>query len=153
MCDVGATGGGRFIDCGSAGMMQRLLTSAAPDGVSVSGAFTDTPQSVPVVKKKVNLEPDASTLPTPPVSGTMIPTIAIVGHGCLLPGGASSPPQLLSAIQQQRVGIVDQSKIDPYWMEDFYSKELVSDRSTSPLSGLVNDEDIVVPEGIDSAVF
>ena len=71
----------------------------------------------------------------------------------MLPGGASSPSQLSAAIEQRRVGTLDQSQFDPHWIEDFYSEKLVPDRSSSLLAGLVNEEDIVVPVGIDPTIF
>ena len=81
------------------------------------------------------------------------PAIAIVGQGCLLPGGATSPAKLLSAIGEQRCGIVDQRQFDRHWAEDFYSAELVADRTDSALVGRVNESDIRVPAGVDPEVF
>jgi len=149
VCDVVAAGGGTFIDCGSTGTMQRMISNAGAANVIVTRATTQSP----VQETKTHPEVGKSTQPTLDANRTLIPTIAIVGHGCLLPGGASSPNQLSAAIEQQRVGIVDQSKLDPHWLEDFYSEDLVPDRSTSPLSGLVNEEDIVVPDDIEPAIF
>ena len=54
---------------------------------------------------------------------------------------------------EQRAGIVDQRRYDPHWEEDFYSEKLTPDRSTSPLTGRVEDSDIAVPDGIDTDVF
>ncbi|QDT13388.1 type I polyketide synthase [Planctomycetes bacterium K23_9] len=79
--------------------------------------------------------------------------VSIVGCGCILPGGASSPDQLFAAITQQQMGIIDQRDFDPHWSEDFYSETLVADRSTSHLSGRVNDADISVPAGVSASVF
>ena len=81
------------------------------------------------------------------------PSVAIVGMGCVLPAGANSPEKLFESILEQRVGIVDQRDFDANWEKDFYSPKLVADRSTSPLSGRVNNGDIVAPEGVDSLVF
>lgn len=147
--DVIAAGGGSFVDCGSTGTMQRMISNAGPADVIVSGATAHPPVDPTTARQEV----EDPALPTRDADRTMIPTIAIVGHGCMLPGGASSPSNLSSAIEQQRVGIVDQSKLDPHWLEDFYSEKLVPDRSTSPLSGRVNEEDIVVPDGIDPTIF
>ena len=149
MSDVVAAGSSHFIDCGSAGAIQRLLTIAGPDNVVVSGSSTHSPTE----EQKSRPELSPSTPPAPSTDGTLVPTIAIVGQGCVLPGGASSPSQLFAALQEQRLGIVDQSKLDPYWLEDFYSEELAPDRSTSLLFGVVNEEDIVVPAGIDPTIF
>ena len=81
------------------------------------------------------------------------PPVAIVGQGCILPGGASSPEKLFSAITEQGNGILDQRSFDPYWEEDFYSAKLVPDRSTSCLGGSIEDREIVVPAGVKPEVF
>ena len=71
----------------------------------------------------------------------------------MLPAGSTSPEKLFESITQGRSGIHDKRKLDPYWEQDFYSDELVSDRSTSGLVGLVNDEDIVAPPEVNPEVF
>ena len=81
------------------------------------------------------------------------PAVAIVGQGCILPGGASSPRQLFAAITEQRSGIVDERRFDPHWEEDFYSEKLVPDRSTSHLNGRIEDHEIVAPAGVDQGTF
>ena len=79
--------------------------------------------------------------------------MAIVGQGCILPAGASSPEQLFAAITEKRNGIVDQRRFDPHWDEDFYSAKLVADRSTSRLGGSIEDREIAAPAGVDQEVF
>ncbi|XZE44133.1 SDR family NAD(P)-dependent oxidoreductase [Pirellulaceae bacterium SH467] len=81
------------------------------------------------------------------------PQTAIVGRGCILPAGVVSPEQLFESVVQQRVGLIDQRTKDPYWTEDFYSETLVPDRSTSHLSGQVNDSDMECPSGVDPKFF
>ena len=83
----------------------------------------------------------------------MATPIAIVGQGCLLPADANSPEQLYQAIFERRNGIVDQRHFDSDWAEDFYSASLQPDRSTSFLTGRVNDAQIVCPPGIDPDAF
>lgn len=168
----------QLVDCGSTGSLGRLISKACEDAVPVS--VSDTPSAdagsqpphavaAKVAAKIGHLEtqdgqsqlsaqsasqsvtqpfadPNASPPPT-------LPGIAIVSQGCILPGGATSPEQLFSAIEEQRLGIVDQRDFDPQWSEDFYSEKLIADRSTSHLAGRVNDGDIVVPVGVDPAVF
>lgn len=85
--------------------------------------------------------------------GVVPPPVAIVAQGCILPGGASSPEGLFAAITRQRTGIVDQRRFDPHWEEDFYSANLVSDRSTSHLAGRIEDQEIIAPAGVDQTVF
>jgi hypothetical protein len=82
-----------------------------------------------------------------------LPLSVIVGRGCILPAGATSPEQLFQSVTEERIGLIDQRTLDPHWTEDFYSEKLVPDRSTSHLSGRVNDIDIVCPSGIDPEFF
>ena len=51
------------------------------------------------------------------------------------------------------MGIVDVRNLDAMWSQDFYSETLVPDKSTSHLSGRVNNDDIRCPTGIDANVF
>ena len=105
-------------------------------------------------QKQVTPGDDRATQPAAVHQNPVVrPTIAIVGQGCILPGGATSPAQLFAAINEQRSGIVDQRQFDEHWAEDFYSAELVADRTNSPFVGRVNDGDIQVPQGVDPEVF
>ena len=104
-------------------------------------------------------QPSVERLAADPAPGSRssrlgrVPGVAIVGQGCILPAGASSPEQLFAAITEQRNGLVDQRRFDPHWEEDFYSAKLVPDRSTSPLGGSIEDREIAAPAGIDQDVF
>lgn len=134
LADMTATGVTQFVDCGSAGSLERLIFTACEKEGEVCRVETLASPST-----QENLSHSKS--------------VAIVGYGCILPAGARSPEKLFDAISQQRLGIVDQRNHDPHWSEDFYSDALVPDRSTSHLSGRVDDEDIVAPAGVDPAKF
>lgn len=160
-----------FVDCGSPGSLAKIVSQAGPGEVDV----ISSDQGEETGRKGTRRLGDHSTdsdagarLPREPTSigngspqstksttthGRTTPSIAIVGEGCILPGGASSPERLFAAIMQQRSGIVDQRRLDPHWAEDFYSENLVPDRSTSPLAGCVEDSEIVSPRGVDPQVF
>jgi 3-oxoacyl-(acyl-carrier-protein) synthase/NAD(P)-dependent dehydrogenase (short-subunit alcohol dehydrogenase family)/acyl-CoA thioesterase FadM len=161
----------RFVDCGSRGSLAKILAatvgesetvvvSTAGDLVSrasVAGVAQATPplpvesRSNPSAKK--NGRPNHQLVQTPQVAKSLRPRVGIVGMGCLLPGGASSPDELFNAIMQRRLGIVDQRTFDSNWESDFYSEERTSDRSTSFLTGRVNDQDIVPPPGVSASLF
>ncbi|XZE35443.1 SDR family NAD(P)-dependent oxidoreductase [Pirellulaceae bacterium SH501] len=108
------------------------------------------PASPATTNAQMVLELAAVSAKVPPRSK---PLTAIVGRGCILPAGVVSPEQLFESVVQQRIGLIDQRRKDPYWTEDFYSETLVPDRSTSHLSGQVNDSDIACPPGIDLEFF
>ncbi|TWT92473.1 Phthiocerol synthesis polyketide synthase type I PpsC [Botrimarina colliarenosi] len=168
VADLIESGVTRFIDCGSTGSLANLLKKACPEGFDVrraepTGAAPATPPASPPASPQaappVDRHEPAAAVAASSSASVEEPNalggvpIAIVGQGCLLPGGADSPEALLSAITEQRSGLVDQRHFDPYWSEDFYSEKLVSDRSTSHLTGRVNDEDIAVPDGVDPQLF
>ena len=166
--DLTASGATQFVDCGSTGSLGNLLAK--------SGAVVSPP--VPVQDPAGSPTPhgadhlltpglESHDVDSPPVNGrkrameTLQPEttseletpIAIVGQGCLLPASANSPEQLCRAIFEKRTGIVDQRRFDSDWAEDFYSPTLQPDRSTSFLSGRVDDDQIVCPPGVDANAF
>lgn len=170
VADVIESGVTRFVDCGSTGALARLLAAAGPEETEVVPAHARPfePPLAPARKDSIaqrhpELAPepakcdDAACQEQSPANqreeSIVLPPVAIVGQGCLLPGGARSPEMLFDVISQQRSGLVDLSDIDPHWSEDFYSEELTPDRSTTRLMGRVNDSDIVAPEGVDPQVF
>ena len=179
--DLVSIGCERFIDCGSSGSTSRLIASAGPEQIVVqrpepSSQLSSQPSSqlsarpsarssaqAAVATKSANAAPRV-TQPSPPLpsahgeqqskpASKTRPAIAIVAQGCLLPAGSTTPEKLFDSIVQGRSGIHDKRKLDPYWEQDFYSAKLAPDRSTSGLVGLVNDEDIVKPEGISPELF
>lgn len=155
-----------FVDCGSAGVLARLISKAGGENVDVQcvgsqrlaprsqtpskpAAVAHAPTSDrPEIGRHTANEPIESATPK-----TAVSQIAIVGQGCILPGGVSSSEDLFSAITEQRVGIVDQRNFDPYWSDDFYAAELTPDRSNSYLFGRIRDSDIAVPRGVDPDTF
>ena len=168
--DLTSAGATRFVDCGSTGSLAKLL---AKSGAEVS---QQSPVQEPVGSPKINGVHNlvASDMKvnqnghSTPINGNNSPVeallqsetareaaipIAIVGQGCLLPADANSPEQLHQAIFERRNGIVDQRQFDSDWAEDFYSVSLKPDRSTSFLTGRVNDAQIVCPSGVDPDVF
>ena len=170
VADIAEAGTLNFVDCGSSGSLARLLQKSGVDGIRVdqhgdhsvnSVSATEGPTAVPPLKIASSSGPDptAGTVNSPvnavttATNDAVLPSIAIVGSGCILPGGATSPEQLFESIAQQRMGIVDVRNLDPWWSQDFFSEKLVDDKSTSHLSGRVNDADIRLPVGVDPAVF
>ncbi len=168
--DVIEAGATKFVDCGSTGSLARIISKAGPQGLDVSGlevsqrgalepcvcsCHSTLPVGPRLRSRRAITRSRSNTKPEEGLNAThrVVPPTALVGQGCILPGGASSPEQLYSAIIEQRTGIVDQRRFDRYWLEDFYSEKLVPDRSTSHLTGRVNDADIVAPAGIDPNVF
>lgn len=167
LVDAGAT---RFVDCGSSGSLARLISKAGRDHLDVCAIGRLKPDTSPTGSPNRPTIADRASDATRPTSrngnhrtrreagNTAVhrptgPAVAILGRGCVLPGGVRSPEQLFSAITEKRNGIVDQRDSDPHWSEDFYSEELAPDRSTSPLSGLVDPTDISAPAGVDPSVF
>ena len=162
--DAIAAGATKFVDCGSTGSLARIISRAGPNGLEVDGA------EVRVVRDAAETSPDdrqTDRSPSPvahhrnqPKRGVdvranraHVPPIAIVGQGCLLPAGATSPEQLHAAITEQRNGLIDQRTVDPHWTDDFYSEQLVPDRSTTHLTGRVHDADVIAPSNVDPRVF
>ncbi|MCA9183544.1 MAG: acyltransferase domain-containing protein, partial [Planctomycetales bacterium] len=155
-----------FVDCGSAGVLARLISKAGGENVDVqcvgSQPLAPQPQTtskpVEIAHAPTSDIPELGRYPANDRTGSATPKaavsqIAIVGQGCILPGGVSSPKDLFSAITEQRIGIVDQRNFDPYWSDDFYSAELTPDRSNSHLFGRIRDNDISVPNGVDPDTF
>ncbi len=174
--DAGVT---HLIDCGSSGTLTKLLQQIVPEGMVVERSDTPTASLVPSflssgrnetrslgdteraeqpaergqrtnhsftadVSESANSTSARDALPIP---------IAIVGQGCILPAGVTSPAELFAALQQQRNGLVDLRDFDPHWSEDFYSPKLTPDRSTSHLAGRVRDEDLVAPQQVSRHWF
>ncbi len=162
--DVMAAGVTKFVDCGSSGSLARIISKAGPEELSVNGTEVSGLLAGETGRKadaSTNAKQEKTSRPRIAVEKQRkvkrnrrhVSPVAIVGQGCLLPGGACSPEKLHEAITEQRSGVVDQRRYDPNWSEDFYSEQLVPDRSTSHLMGRVNDDDILVPSGVDSKVF
>ncbi|MFC1757746.1 SDR family oxidoreductase [Planctomycetota bacterium] len=165
VADVAVLGVSTLVDCGSSGSLATILSRATPEGATIRVKMADaTARSEDVnstrladareirngrgsqLRKVSSRTAEASTVPH-------LPLVAIVAQGCILPAGAADPEKLYTAVLEQRLGIVDQRNLDSHWSEDFFSETLVPDRSTSHLTGHVNDSDITVPVGIDSTLF
>ncbi|MFZ5829216.1 MAG: SDR family NAD(P)-dependent oxidoreductase [Planctomycetota bacterium] len=135
------------------------LPSSAEDTVGQAGRQLAMPRRLVGGTRQSQIEGtsehdrSAALAEQPGDSRCAVPRVAIVGEGCILPAGATSPGQLFAAITEQRNGIVDQRRLDPHWDEDYYSAKLVPDRSTSRLGGSIADGEIVAPAGIDQATF
>lgn len=181
--DLVAMGVTRVVDCGSTGPLAKLISVTAQDLTEVCCSTSLEKRSAwkhseaPAVGRRPRLnghslgqpdsyladvghqaanhpnQRDGDTEPNHEEPSNRVPTTAIVGRGCLLPAGAKSPSELFDAVMQQRVGLIDQRNLDPHWTDDFYSEKLVPDRSTSHLSGYVNDSDITCPSGMDQQRF
>jgi 3-oxoacyl-(acyl-carrier-protein) synthase/NAD(P)-dependent dehydrogenase (short-subunit alcohol dehydrogenase family) len=131
---------------------EQLGTLAQPSPKVPESPQIASPAHAPAVASSSGAHTDPQLSEASP-SDSCVPRIAIVGQGCILPGGVSSPRDLFTAITEQRVGIVDQQFFDPHWSADFYSAELKPDRSNSHLFGRVRDEDISVPRGVAAHIF
>ena len=153
--DIATAGLTTFVDCGSTGSLMRLLENTQVDGIHVLRHGEGAVPQAASFQSSTGSQPTAmpATASAPSTATITLPSIAIVGSGCILPGRATSPSQLFESIAQQRMGIVDVRRLDPWWSQDFYSENLVPDKSTSHLSGRVNDDDIRLPEGVDPHVF
>lgn len=161
--DLLASGVTSFVDCGSTGSLARLIMQSCGPEVAVHAADSIyATGSIDVAKSNVigTQDPaaggrrlDRQSVDSSDSSIASVPAVAIVAQGCILPGGSKSPSDLYDAISSYRSGIVDQRRFDPDWEADFFSAELVPDRTTSPLTGRVNDEDIVCPVNVDGDVF
>ncbi len=127
-----------------AARLAAIPSAASPRDVTATVATV--PASRPVPSPSHRPRPASTT-------ATRRPAIAMVAKGCILPGGATSPEELLRTIIEGRSGIYDQRDFDEQWHEDFYSAELTPDRSTSALAGRVREEDIRVPHNVDPDVF
>ncbi|MEZ6153993.1 MAG: SDR family oxidoreductase [Pirellulaceae bacterium] len=155
-----------FVDCGSSGVLARLISKAGGENVDVqcvgSQRLTSQSQTTPTAAElahattsdipEIGRYPDKAPIDSATPKAA-VSQIAIVGQGCILPGGVSSPEDLFSAITEQRIGIVDQREFDSFWSDDFYSAELTPDRSNSHLFGRIRDGDISVPNGVDPDTF
>lgn len=180
--DLAAMGITQIVDCGSTGALANLITKAGRDLADVrcaasleSAAELDASirsknLAAPIVNGSHHPHPgwraagleremgmpeellDSKETSVRPGSNRF-PVTAIVGRGCILPAGAKSPAKLYDSVMQQRVGLIDQRALDPHWTEDFYSEKLVPDRSTSHLSGRVDDTDIACPPDVDYELF
>lgn len=151
-----------FVDCGSPGIIARLVSKAGADPQSVhcvaaeAPAATMTTATMPAASAApAGAEAVRATSKSTATESTdrRIPRVAIVGTGCILPAGVTSPSELFTAIAEQRLGIVDQQLFDPHWADDFYSAQLKPDRSNSHLFGRVLDSGLTVPNGVDPQIF
>jgi 3-oxoacyl-(acyl-carrier-protein) synthase len=142
-----------LIDCGSSGVLARLLVAASPTymrcvrGCDFDGAASRKERSTQARRTASQRLATGATAP----QGR--PTIVITGQGCLLPGGANSPAALHQTLQQQRSGIEDLRQSDPQWEADFFSAQLQPDRATSGLSGRVREADLSPSPDLDPRWF
>jgi 3-oxoacyl-(acyl-carrier-protein) synthase/acyl-CoA thioesterase FadM/NAD(P)-dependent dehydrogenase (short-subunit alcohol dehydrogenase family) len=132
---------------------QSVSLNAKQESGSGNGACRLSSHAAITPNRSATLSPPVTLSPPAIQRQSVMTEVGIVGQGCILPGAASSPDRLLAAIMQRRTGIVDQRQFDQHWSEDFYSEKLVADRSTSHLTGRVDDADITAPAGIDPAIF
>ncbi|HEX3480281.1 MAG TPA: SDR family NAD(P)-dependent oxidoreductase, partial [Kofleriaceae bacterium] len=121
--DLAEAGVLHFVDCGTTGSLERLLRRAGGDRITVERVAID-----PVRCER--------------------PPVAIVGMGCLLPGGSHDRAALWQNLIGGIGGILDQRTVDPDWERDFFAPTPTPDRSTSALAGIVDDDDLVSPPGL-----
>jgi acyl transferase domain-containing protein/acyl-CoA thioesterase FadM len=148
LADLMHVGVRAFVDCGTTGSLERLIRRAAGEGARVWRVADHLQAS--------SVAPDPLSLPRPvaaPIETCPRPPVAIVGGGCLLPGGARDAASLFDNLLHEVGGIVDQRERDPHWTDEFFSSEPVPDRSTSALAGMVHDGDLVAPDGVPESLF
>ncbi|NPC46093.1 SDR family NAD(P)-dependent oxidoreductase [Corallococcus sp. AB032C] len=134
---VGA-GCARFVDCGTGGRLTRIVQRILPKDTSV--AMTSVDRSLPV-------GPPAVT-PFARDAAPVVPAIAVVSLGCMLPGGAKDPETYWRNIQRGISGIVDTGVSHPDQVVDFVGPAVTPDRTYTLLTGRVLDSDLVPPPGI-----
>ncbi|NRD57261.1 type I polyketide synthase, partial [Corallococcus exiguus] len=135
LVDAGCT---RFVDCGTGGRLTRIVQRILPK---------DTPVAMTSVDRSLPVGPPAVTtvaLNAAPV----VPAIAVVSLGCLLPGGAKDPETYWRNIQRGISGIVDTGVSHPDQVVDFVGPAVTPDRTYTLLTGRVLDSDLVPPPGI-----
>jgi acyl transferase domain-containing protein/acyl-CoA thioesterase FadM/NAD(P)-dependent dehydrogenase (short-subunit alcohol dehydrogenase family) len=154
--DLALAGFRQLVDCGSSGVLTRLLREIAPESMTVINAESNGSELPPLASPPAN-GPAVVAPPRPKSEPKNVdktrPLVAIVGQGCLLPGGANCPEELHETLVQGRSGIVDLRDADSNWDRDFFSSMNVADRSTSALAGKVADTDLVVPANVDAPFF
>ncbi|TNV58304.1 type I polyketide synthase, partial [Corallococcus exiguus] len=135
LVDAGCT---RFVDCGTGGRLTRIVQRILPKDTSV--AMTSVDRSRPV-------GPPAVT-PVARDAAPVVPAIAVVSLGCMLPGGAKDPETYWRNIQRGISGIVDTGVSHPDQVVDFVGPAVTPDRTYTLLTGRVLDSDLVPPPGI-----
>lgn len=131
----------RFLDCGTAGRLSRIVQRILPDDKSLEvQAISELLPSDAFPVAPVAVKPEDSA-------------IAIVSLGCLFPGGAKDPEAYWRNIRQGVSGIVDPGLAEPTLVTDFVGPTGTPDRAYTLLTGAVRDEDLVVPRGMDPVRF
>ncbi|AFE09961.1 polyketide synthase type I [Corallococcus coralloides DSM 2259] len=134
---VGA-GCARFVDCGTGGRLTRIVQRILPQDTSV--ALTSVDRSLP--------ESAPAVTPVARDVAAVVPAIAVVSLGCMLPGGAKDPETYWRNIQRGISGIVDTGVSHPDQVVDFVGPAVTPDRTYTLLTGRVLDSDLVPPAGI-----
>jgi acyl transferase domain-containing protein/acyl-CoA thioesterase FadM len=139
--DLADAGVVRFVDCGTTGSLERLVRRAGGDRIAVERVAGD---AIAVMAPR-----------PPPIDPVRCdrPPVALVGMGCLLPGGSRDRATLWQNLVEGIGGIFDQRAVDPDWERDFFASTPTPDRSTSALAGLVADADLEPPAGLAARTF
>ena len=135
LVDAGCT---RFVDCGTGGRLTRIVQRILPK---------DTPVAMTSVDRSLPVGPPAVT-PVARDAAPVVPSIAVVSLGCMLPGGAKDPETYWRNIQRGISGIVDTGVSHPDQVVDFVGPAVTPDRTYTLLTGRVLDRDLVPPPGI-----
>ncbi|GMU08967.1 SDR family NAD(P)-dependent oxidoreductase [Corallococcus caeni] len=133
----------RFVDCGTAGRLTRIVQRILPSDTSV--ALTSLDRALPVTPTEA--------APVARDGATVAPAIAVVSLGCMLPGGAKDPETYWRNIQRGISGIVDTGLSHPDQVVDFMGPAVTPDRTYTLLTGRVLDTDLVPPPGIQPDRF
>ncbi|RKI10163.1 SDR family NAD(P)-dependent oxidoreductase, partial [Corallococcus praedator] len=138
----------RFVDCGTAGRLSRIVQRILP---------SDSPVALASLDGLLPAIPPASKLEAPSAprdsGGGGTPEVAVVSLGCMLPGGAKDPETYWRNIQQGISGIVDTGLRHPEQVADFVGPAVTPDRTYTLLTGRVHDTDLVPPVGMDPIRF
>jgi acyl transferase domain-containing protein/acyl-CoA thioesterase FadM len=139
--DLAAAGVARFVDCGTTGSLERLVRRAGGDRIAVERVDDD--EIAAPAPRRLPIDPERCDRPP----------VALVGMGCLLPGGSRDRATLWQNLVDGIGGIFDQRTVDPDWDRDFFAPTLTPDRSTSALAGLVLDADLEPPAQLAARTF
>ncbi|WP_342375430.1 SDR family NAD(P)-dependent oxidoreductase [Myxococcus stipitatus] len=131
----------RFLDCGTAGRLARIVQRILPErkSLEVQAISELLPAEAPAVVP-AEVKPEDSA-------------IAIVSLGCMFPGGAKDPDAYWHNIREGISGIVDPGLAEPSLVTDFVGPTGTPDRAYTLLAGAVRNEDLVAPPGMEPARF
>ncbi|AGC47298.1 polyketide synthase type I [Myxococcus stipitatus DSM 14675] len=131
----------RFLDCGTAGRLSRIVQRILPERKSLEvQAISELLPAEAPRGESAEVKPEDSV-------------IAIVSLGCMFPGGAKDPEAYWRNIREGVSGIVDPGLAEPSLVTDFVGPTGTPDRAYTLLAGAVRNEDLVAPPGMEPVRF